>query len=1198
MLRKEMIGGTEYNIKEVLGPKFKEFTNLLKSNNLGMFTYANFENARMDRPTGAKSNDVSHVFSEYVVAATTAFKRIENPDIAKANLASKYAGKMYSAYDELIKGKSLGFINPPISNLEFDQLPYYLGNGLKYLTSGFHYFSNTSGVYNNPATGNALNNAILYLYYYISILDLSNVNVQNIMQLLSVERSPFGRYVLEIADLLMDSSYFKMGTGPSFPSGEDARSLIYNGVLQGLSAVAVQIINDLRNVNVTSSTTFGINLSSFDENAVKGLIKKFKSVSGAGNADTAADTFYKQVSDFVTSIDQFFDTTSEAYKALPDKAEKYVHHGLMNPFYADETKYLKEIDDNTFKDYPLQIGGRQQTQKKSSNSHSGMKGGVTKAGFKLSSLSTSTGGNPPSLPFLYGPKDDNNKHVLITEDTTFGGKTFKIVNDAELGKFRTLIDDIAKSTEGDKSLNPIRMILMSMIGHYINKKGNAINYTDTELLSQVKKELQGYATIAARHNHIAAGLEFGKFRDAFVSQFVSGTYKGFTLGTSEELVHAGVETPSPNKPNLTDNLIWEFYRDYVASDPKFYGEFFNLVKSDGTPTNEASLTEALTVPEADRANYRLNVKKNVGYTRLRNLQFGGQGNFGDIVFITLIPDYPSDGSLGDIWLTRDAKITADQILSLGTLGTHVLQNIARAIYNTPPDQENVTIPGTGITINLPETVRYVISTGFKIDYKDLYRTFLKDLASRDQFPSPIASGWREGELLLTEHLFRERDHWVREGDEFVKRGKNGEILESTFDDNCTFLNIGTVECVNFLTQCLPANESNFKEMCSKLLDYDFRINPDPNVLKDEVQKINPATAFAILRQLKFGSHLVEEPSHPVPGFKRYKIQSVGSWLQEMMPRPCGELPAGDIICQKNLREQLGEDLADRIIDMLKNPNKRQFFNYLDILVQWVNANPQVLNPEELIGEEYQYHGNYPKINDSFRTYSYVSPYKPAEVRLRGVTCGLERLKANIMNELSGSTARSMISNIANVPYGIEMPLSRFGFDSPLSPFQHFSSMMGGIGVYETEFNLQNLTGQYGYQVFNDIYNDLKNTMRNLVGKERMKLTEKSESKIQQKLENFRATEEALVKSLQNLIEKNKLYQASNGHINPYVEDERQYAAILAKHSNLLNLSSAYNKRAVNLIDMFQTISNAILDKFDSGKGSTTGYQRPITMGYH
>lgn len=127
-------------------------------------------------------------------------------------------------------------------------------------------------------------------------------------------------------------------------------------------------------------------------------------------------------------------------------------------------------------------------------------------------------------------------------------------------------------------------------------------------------------------------------------------------------------------------------------------------------------------------------------------------------------------------------------------------------------------------------------------------------------------------------------------------------------------------------------------------------------------------------------------------------------------------------------------------------------------------------------------------------------------------------------------------------------------------------------------------------------------MDSMTKNKKMRLGDNTKSNITNKLNTLRKTEEELRKSFVNIIKRAQLYQASRGHINAFgIDDDNTFAKVLSKHSNLLNLSSAYNKKAINLIDLFQTISTAILGKIDgsnTSSGTNSEYERPITMGYN
>ena len=736
----------------------------------------------------------------------------------------------------------------------------------------------------------------------------------------------------------------------------------------------------------------------------------------------------------------------------------------------------------------------------------------------------------------------------------------------------------------------------------------------------IKKALEGYQYVSVRIKNIPItdySTGFSIFRDAFVSEFTLFTSKYLTYNqTTKQLEtisgpHPPGETRSVvprgvKKRTLADPDIKDFYKNVVVSNPGFYEKFFNLVRTTrtslGEPSGEVPITEAQDITDdATLSKYRLNVRKEMGRRYLTGSQMGGL--FGDIILITLMPDYPTDGSIKDLWVTRSIRIAQAKLTARGP---DAIRYLIRTIYNTPITETTITVYDARIP--LQEIAKIISLRGyFPINYQEYFKWILGQAIGKESILPPT---WKESEYRLSEHILREASEWSREDNTFVRRKKDGTVVQEEPGDNCALFDESTRVCIDFFGQCLTSNENDFPEACSKLFEFkfkdlDFEVNTGMNKLKEEIMKINPIIAFAILKQFRFGSYLAEESSDPFFGFRRYKVQSVGSWLEELFSeaaRCAGPVAPVQNPCDpRPLKEQLGR-FADIIIKMAKDPTKKYypFFNYLDVLVQWVNANPQVLNPEETKNPKIP--SIWPDINKSYKTYNYLNPYRPAEVRLRGVSCGLERLKSSIINELAGSQASATISTIANVPLGIEMPLARPGFISPVPIASNIIPMLGG-GIYDTEAELRNINAQYGYQLFDQIYKDLTETMLSMTGARKLKLTSNTEANINRKLENFKKTEEELRKSLVNLIRKNQLYQASHGYVNPYDLSGNNLASVLAKHSNLLALSSSYNKKAVNLIDLFQTMTKAILGKLEEGNiANSSGqqlsaYERPLTMGF-
>lgn len=1243
MRKTNLRGGNDYKINEILGKNFKDFVGLLRGNDLSKFTFEALGDKSATTTGGQyKPNDLHYDFSQYVMAAAAAFREIEKPDTSRAEITGEYANDIYQMYDEIVdmetgESPSGGFASPAMYSLEFKALPYYKGKSvnINYLSSVFHLFPYGKQIFENfdeDAHG-GLVNAIRYLYHFISLLDLDNTNVKEVMALLRGVTPPgpngsleFMGYVDQIVDTLSSSVYFTKES--KLPSGDEpGKAIIRDAVINGLTAVAEEIIHELKNIPVNP----GILPTKIDEVKTMDLTLPANMAQFPTQIGTILGKLGVPVGDVAAirdslvnihnggSINLFRVVQVNAKALVPDEGQRlaYAVNSYMNPYFFDAV-FAKSIDAKVISGYQVQQGGVLPKKKKA----------VLR---KVGAISKALAVNYTSLPFLYGPETsglaapaDNGKRNLTTQMTQGDKPANANFVTQQLVDFIALFNEKV-TTFGTPQDNGSRIILLSLVTFMIENGvvfGPILNTKRDELYNHIKKNVQAYNKFYTRIKNIPNDSSIlTRHRDSFVSEFVKRTSRDYTIDPqTKKLVHIPPPAPGslyqvPKGSNLDDPNdpagIRKFYLEVVAADPKFYSEFFNLVRLGDVGAlkgyaGDVNLDEAKSLSISDLSKYRLNVRKNIGYTRLYNLQTGGANDslYGDIVFISLIPDYPTDNSVGGIWLSRTYKVPEQEIISRGT---DVVRSIARIVYISPQTGIKI-INVLGFDIDITDLARRIGTTGFFLkNYPGFLKRYLLNLASESSLASRTT--WKEGELMISEHMLREGNTWQRQGDHFVKLDRNGKEIDNVpIEDNCAFIE-DTRGCIDFLTQCLPAEtETEYENFCEKLLHFNFKINVGMRILTDEVQKIDPQVAFAILRKFRFGSYLDEEKNNPpVKGFRRYKVQSVGSWLEELLTglpkdKCIGKIiPSNAVFGCGPLRDQLGKKLTDEIIAIAQDPKRYNFLNYLDILVHWVNANPQVLNPEEIDGVTLKQF--YPPICKSYRTYNYVDPYKPAELRLRGMSCGLDRLKSSIMNELSGANVSSTISTIASVPLGIEMPLSRYAFTNPI-PFGGLTSMTGGH-LYEIESELNKWNQAYGYELFDSIFRDLYSTMGNMVGKRGMRLSNTTSKSIEDKLERFKETEEALRKSLRNLIERNKIFQASRGHIDAFELNDSQLAAVLEKHSNLLAIGSAYNKKAVNLIDLFQTITKAILNKVDEGssiksdtQSSQSKYQRPLTMDFH
>ncbi len=1218
---RRMKGGVDdYKIEQVLGTQFQQFIQLLDNKTFDPFLVKNVDKTigtfrGTNLAANAKENDIYYEFFEFLVAATAAFREIEKPDWKAYEVASRYGETSYAIFDELISGKTTGVQPVPKQVFGFKQLPYkHNDSQIKFLVPGFHLIPFVKYDTRPQPNVNGLINLFRYLEHFIALLDTQNLTGSTVIDFLKQDNLYFNKYLDDLLTALASDQFFMKNVNIS------NTNVLFDAVYKGLAAVATQIINNYNALPLppTLSLPNALNITFPLDLTNTNYSKWLKSV---GFADLGGDTV-NALNNAVLALNNLRARGGQvaATNETPQKIDEHTTNGLYNAAYLLDASIAKSID-------VVQTGGNCM-----------MSGGK----IPIPGQNKDAAGGVGSLDHLYGPigKDASTPPKVVRNLISVGlqgtddaganlvGQALQ-ANLANINNTANFV--IAKNAENVAALlsrNVIPQItnapapIVALVAHiqYMIEKGTSVvPAADADIFKDYIRNAQINATpVLTRIKTIPTAnfeTKYQDFKEAFVAAFAleAGQYLQFNQGKLVQLQgpipqgKSGVRRPSAvTKNSLAVPELKKFYQDVVLSNPSFYSKFFNLVKSSasvpgGIENPDIDIADAFGKTDAELQNYRLNVRKEKGFARLTGGQRGGL--FGDIILLSYIPDYTP--GLGDLWTSANQKILASQ---LQAQGIEAIRNIVRQIYNSDPSVSVINI--YGVDVNLIDAASAVSGAGvFRVDWNTYYKTII----SKPLFDTTPASkpGWKENEDKLTEHMLRSASEWVREGDNFVRRDKNGNAIDDVPVNSCAFIDINARECLDFLDQCAFSTDPNFPAACAQLLDAPFQTNPGINNLREQIVKINPKVAFAILRQFKFASYLAEETTDPFKGFRRYKVQSVGSWLEELYSNSdrCAK-PVAPVQGQcdpRTLRDQLGANIADIIIQMSKEPSKYPFFTYLDMLVEWVNANPQVLNPEEIKNPSVK--SNYPDINNSFRTYDYLNPYKPADVRLRNVSCGLERLKSSIVNELAGYNAPALISNITNIPLGIEMPLNRSAFINPypvssvgLGTFP----MLGGYS-HNVEQELQNISSQYGYNLFEQIYKDLTGTLNSLQDR-KIKLSPDTQNRIEQKLSNFKKLEDELRKSMVNIIEKNKLYQASRGYVNAYIVPDDKLAEVITKHSNLLNLSSAYNRRSINLIDLFQTLTRAILGKLEvPATGSVTGnvtgiakpstYDRPITMGY-
>lgn len=222
--------------------------------------------------------------------------------------------------------------------------------------------------------------------------------------------------------------------------------------------------------------------------------------------------------------------------------------------------------------------------------------------------------------------------------------------------------------------------------------------------------------------------------------------------------------------------------------------------------------------------------------------------------------------------------------------------------------------------------------------------------------------------------------WQRGCNEFYREDDWGNRVPEKDEDKCTF--VSGADCPRLMMKCIKDGS------CKQFFRLTFDVKPHGITdVKQAVMKINPHTAYRLLGRLGFGVYLDDAE----PGKMRYyKIQSVDSWENDLrnMSKPDG------CDCMKRM---VTTDLQREILNVLNSPRGVAFKEYLKVLVEWVNANPTVLNPNSYEVQQA------PANTGVFKIFGYQSNLSTAAANnLYKDYCDVSRVQASIVKNVFGN----------------------------------------------------------------------------------------------------------------------------------------------------------------------------------------------------
>jgi hypothetical protein len=616
---------------------------------------------------------------------------------------------------------------------------------------------------------------------------------------------------------------------------------------------------------------------------------------------------------------------------------------------------------------------------------------------------------------------------------------------------------------------------------------------------------------------------------------------------------SNIKNDPAKKLTLENVLMWKVY-GVVSKNKAFFNKYFVLLNNNNPQQYDA----AKSVSSSNRKYWRLNVKKVTGAES--SLTIFSNKIYNDIVYLDNVKQLENPGQ-------NIMNVCIDPNNCVNDVSVAGLYNMLRTLYFQDTDVRTVNLKNSQIDIEravrfgVGRTMNFYLSPDFTID------NILKNYGDKPSSSIGVSMEWIENEHRVTTELLRSKNRWMRKENTFVLYDENGKQVAVKDDDNCALINRRGDECRALVYSCVNGN-------CEDLLNVDFNFTSNVNHTMKEVQKMNPMVALTILDKYCFG-FLYKEVRFS-PNYKRKVVQTLDEWLNElqMTPAPvrCAAEPSTGKVVQGTpgcgtLADQLGPVKLNAIKTMMNDPTKKSFFTYLEILSNWVNANPTVLNKYE--NENANTNLKHAKNDPSFNLYNSARPYSKS-VGTRGVQCGLREIAESQLSEGNGygigNTVRTISNIIGSAP--INLGLTR---NAPIGPSSRAFVFQRGGDDYE---NINALL----YQNFTPVFHTMRDTYQIYTGRmiqAGMELSNNTKSKFSTAMKELRQRELDIIEDYKKLIKVQKIQESLGNKVRLDEMSDAERKLFLETQYNVGNTGARYNETITGVLAMFRAMERAL-----------------------
>ncbi len=307
------------------------------------------------------------------------------------------------------------------------------------------------------------------------------------------------------------------------------------------------------------------------------------------------------------------------------------------------------------------------------------------------------------------------------------------------------------------------------------------------------------------------------------------------------------------------------------------------------------------------------------------------------------------------------------------------------------------------------------------------------------------------------------------------------------DKECfgTYANLHGDDCSNWARAILAGNEQEFLNELENV----SRKGDIYTVTKTSLEKMHPVMALQILRKFGFRKHRHYDDK---AGTELYKVENVNHW------------------CENVVKNSI--DAKVQIKNLVNSPNGQNLLTYLNLVSQYVNCNPGILN-KNYSGPSDEQFGNFKVPGDAAKFgLKAPTPYKRGNLYALGAM-GMNQHIFSMGSGIYSPAMHSMIGGQSGGGNGMPLMLSPFGtptFTPGLSLLRESNDKPMCKAV---KFHLEN----QGHDVIISVYRTILENFKNK-GKT---FPTANQNELEKMIRNYKTIQDELVKTLCYLEEYTK-----------------------------------------------------------------------------